>query len=276
MPALFGKVNKSVDDLIGDKKWKYGRELSVITTASNGIKLETGAELGADNKSTAFTTLNLAHSIGKLESKAKTDNSGSMKIESDQILKGLNAIFSADHKSAVTGELQYTKDAFNAGLTFGNSQKGALNGVFSFQDFVVGAEVNFDIKAASPLKSVSAAAQYKQKKFQGVLQYSNALGAGSDTVKASYFHNICAKSQVAAQFKYDITKGTSNVVLGLSKALDADTTFKARVQDTGVVGLSLTQALNSPHVKIEVKGECKPLEAGSSTKFGFSLTYGDY
>jgi hypothetical protein len=250
-----------------------------VHKAANGIKVETGADILAGDALLAYTKLNVEHSLGKFESKVKTDNCGEIKVETKKLLPGLNLIMSANQKPQYKGEIQYGKDAINAALSYtscNGANKINANGVFAATKAVnVGASVDFDVNA-SQVGAVQAAANMARAKGSFGLKYNTNRATSKSCMSLGYVHQCCSRTSVAGRVCYNITTAEPCFALAARMKMNADTTYKMRATSKGNVGVSLEQQLVSPALKMNINGMSNVFDAGAGAKYGFGFTFGDY
>lgn len=274
---MFSKIHSSFNDIVND--FKYGQTLKCVHKANNGIKVETGADVLADDVLLAYTKLNVDHSFGKFETKVKTNNSGDVKFETKKLLPGMNVIVSANEKPQYKAEVQYAKDCFNVCASF-TQCKGAgainANGVAAVAGAHVGASVDFDVSASQVGAVKTAAAMKLGAKGKAGVAYNMNMAKSTSCMSVGYVHAMCSRMNVAARACYNITTAKPCLSLGTSLKLNADTTYKMRCNDSGDVAVSLTQTLASPAMKCELTGASNVFNAGAGAKYGFGFTFGDF
>lgn len=92
------------------------------------------------------------------------------------------------------------------------------------------------------LDKCDAVLNYSDGKDQEIT--ASVSGKGTKT-KFAYSHLVSRDFSVAAEFNYDKSKDTKELVMGTKYMVDRDTTLKAKIQSSGVFSLSYLQEIRS-------------------------------
>lgn len=119
----------------------------------------------------------------------------------------------------------------------------------SAEGFLLGGQVAYNIKDGKVSK-FGATMGYLGKDYTVSLNGSN----GFSVFSAGYFHQVSGKLEAGAIASYDTKKsGNVGIEVGSKYSLDRATSVKTKVNNTGVLGLSLTQTVR-PGVKVTLGG----------------------
>ncbi|OZJ03558.1 hypothetical protein BZG36_03105 [Bifiguratus adelaidae] len=257
--SIVSYLGKASRDLLG-KDFPTGAVLlEVKTTAPNGVSFKVN---GAKDAKTGIIAGNLEtkysdkkNGLTFTESWTTSNHlSGKVELENN-LAKGLKVelntslLPSVGEKSARLGvtykqpnvHTQAVLDVFKTHL--------AINSVVGHEGILAGAEVSYDI-LNNKVTRYNTALGYTASDYAVALHATNNLSVYS----ASYYHRVSAEVEAAGKAVWD-SKGTNAVALevGAKYKLDSNASLKAKISNSGVLGLGYTQLLR-PGVKMTLGG----------------------
>ncbi|KAJ1648779.1 Mitochondrial porin [Dispira simplex] len=282
VPA-FSDIGKSTNDLLS-KDYPTGVvKLEVKTLTANGVNFtvngnqnqKTGAILGELKTKYAdkINGLTFTHSW-------TTDNVLTTEVEVlNQAAKGL--------KLNVSGSLLPTSGQKNAKVTLEYRQTNVTSKslvdlfkgptfntdvVVGRDGFLLGGEVGYDLLNSKVTKTNLALG------YTGP-DYAIALHglSGLNIYTASFYHRVNSDVQAGAKAVFDTQTATKPIALevGTKYFLDPFSFVKAKIDNTGRLGLGYTQALR-PGVTVTLGGQFDATRLDESThKLGLSLSFGN-
>jgi len=149
--------------------------------------------------------------------------------------------------------------------------------VVGSDNFSVGGQVEYDT-AASDLSDYNFGAEFSQKDYTLSLKTQNK----ANVLVGSYFYNIPQKAaklktQVGAQFEWNLKSNDRLLVLGTEHDVDDNTTVKSKVDTNAQVAAVLEHRLTNPAVKVALSALWNGRDRTTTpSRFGVALTFGDY
>ncbi|KAJ3219394.1 Mitochondrial porin [Clydaea vesicula] len=250
IPPNFGDVNKLSNDLF-NKDFPIGAtKLELNTNASNGVKF---TAIGIkDNKSGQVSSELKTKFTDKLKGLTLTESWNTSNVLgtnielADTLTKGL--------KLTLNGQLHPTigKKNAKAGFEFKQANvytrahvdlfKGptiVTDAVVGNADVLIGADVNYDVTDAKVNKFNTVVA-HTSRDYTISVGASNMFGLFS----FSYFHRVQPGLEAGARAHWNkATDSAVSVEIGAKYALDIDSFVKAKINNTGVLGLGYYQNL---------------------------------
>eukprot|EP00246_Nothoceros_aenigmaticus_P007668 TRINITY_DN21641_c0_g1_i1.p1 TRINITY_DN21641_c0_g1~~TRINITY_DN21641_c0_g1_i1.p1 ORF type:complete len:277 (-),score=57.46 TRINITY_DN21641_c0_g1_i1:325-1155(-) len=268
-PGLFGDIGKKAKDILY-KDYNYDHKFAVTTTTSTGLSFQTTvlkkgeAVLGDVN--TTFKNKNLTADI-KVDTKSNIHTT----LTIDEFAQGAKSIVSftiPDQKSGKV-ELQYAHDYAGVSTSVGLTSSPILDihGAIGSEGFSLGGELGFDTASAT-LTKYSAGLGFTKPDFSAAL----VLVDKGDTIKASYLHNVspATRTTVAVEIAHKLSKREVNFTVGGLYELDALTTAKARVTNSGKLA-GLLQHEFRPKSLVTISGEVDTKALDRNAKIGLAL-----
>ncbi|KAI8927953.1 eukaryotic porin/Tom40 [Entophlyctis helioformis] len=279
VPPAFSDIGKAINDLVSKDYPVGSAKLEVNTTTPNNIKFTVSGN--KDNKSGAIASELKAKYTDKsrgltfTETWTTTNVLGAELELEDSLAKGLklNLIGSLlpekGTKNAKAG-LEYKQDYVftRSSLDLFKGPTILADAVVGNNGFIVGAEVAYDVSDAK-VQKYSAAAGYIAPQYTISLIAANKFNLFS----ASYHHKVNAKVEAGAKATWN-KLADSNVAIevGTKYVLDRDAYLKAKVDNTGRLGLGYTQVLR-PGIKLSLGGLFDTTRLQNDVhKVGLSLT----
>ncbi|XP_039069331.1 mitochondrial outer membrane protein porin 1-like [Hibiscus syriacus] len=193
----------------------------------------------------------------------------------EDILPGLNTVFSVIVPDSGKAELQYLRDyvGFSAGLGLkANTQNrfdriANISGVIGSTFVSLGADVGIDITTRA-LDQFSAGFSLDC----AFLVASLTVSDGFDSVKASLYHplNPRTRTAIAAELKHRMSEAASTLTLGAQHAVLPFTLVKARMNTDGKVGGVLQQEIWRK-LYVSISGEVDLRDHNSIPRIGVSM-----
>jgi len=268
VPVPFADLGKSTNDLLG-KDFPVGHtKLELKTVTPNGVTFNV---LGNQDSKTG-------HIAGELKTKYvdfkngltvteawTTGNLLTTQIElENKIAKGLKLdivggfLPSEGKKNAKVG-VQYKQLGFNTRAYVDLFKGPTFTGdvVVGRDGFLLGGDIAYDVAGAN-ITRFGAAAGYTAPEYSVALHAHNSFKVFS----ASYYHRINADLEAGGKAVWDTAaaaggeKGAKAPValeVGAKYYLDRDAFVKAKVNNTGVLGLGYTQAVRKG-IKVSIAG----------------------
>jgi voltage-dependent anion channel protein 2 len=140
--------------------------------------------------------------------------------------------------------------------------------VFGHDGFLVGAEIGYDIPTGD-VSRYSAAIGYSAKNYAIAVHANKGLSVFS----GSFFHRVSSDVEVGAKATWDSQAKNAPVALelGTKYFLDNDAFVKAKINNSGLLGLGYTQRLR-PGVKVTLGGSFDTSRLNENAhKIGLSL-----
>ncbi|KAI8978374.1 eukaryotic porin/Tom40 [Pilobolus umbonatus] len=281
IPVAFNDIGKSAKDLLSKDYPVGGVKLEVKTVAPNGVVFKVNGQ--RDNKSAAI--------VGDLEVKYAdkkkgltftevwtTSNQLNGKVEiENNLAKGLKlelfaSVLPSTSDKAGKISATYKKPNLHSVATFDIFKTNFnVNTVFGQQGFLVGGDVTYNVLDAK-IGRYNAAVGYTAPEYGVAVHATNNL----NNYAASYYHRVSQDIEASGKAAWD-SKGSNAVALevGAKFILDPSTFVKAKISNSGVLGLAYTQDLR-PGVKINFGASIDTGRLNENAhKLGLSLTLGN-
>ncbi|KAL2914372.1 Mitochondrial porin [Polyrhizophydium stewartii] len=280
VPPSFSDLGKSASDLLSKDFPVGAAKLEVNTTTPNGIKFTvTGNKdnksgvIGSDLKAKAALQ---ARGITFTESWTTSNVLGAELELQDSLAKGLTLNLSGQllpekgtkhAKAGVEYKQEYVFTRSSLDLFKGPTIHA--DAVVGNNGFVAGGEVAYDVSDAK-IHKYSAAVGYIAPLYAVSLLAANKFTLFS----ASYHHRVNKEVEAGAKASWNkLTDSTVAIEVGTKYTLDRDAFLKAKVDNTGRLGLGYTQVLR-PGVKLALGGLFDTTRLHNDVhKVGFSLTF---
>ncbi|KAJ3356032.1 hypothetical protein AMAG_10334 [Allomyces macrogynus ATCC 38327] len=280
MPIVFSDIGKAASDLLAKDFGAPGAiKLEAKSTASNGVTFtvagskdsKTGAIAGdlktkyAD-KSRGLTLTETWTTANVLSAEAEL---------ADALAKGVKVnivgalVPHAGAKNAkVSLEYKHAAVATRAALDLFKGPLATADFAVHHDGILFGAETAHDL-ASGNITKYNLAAGFATPEYALAVHATNKL----DTFAASYFHKISKDVQAAGRATWDRKSGANVTIEVATKyALDKDAFVKAKIDNSGRLGLGYTQVLR-PGVKINLGGFFDTTRLAENVhKVGLSLT----
>ncbi|KAE8670776.1 hypothetical protein F3Y22_tig00112107pilonHSYRG00029 [Hibiscus syriacus] len=193
----------------------------------------------------------------------------------EEVLPGLNTVFSVIIPDSSKAELQYLREyvGFSAGLGMkANNQNrfdpvANISGVIGSTFFSLGADVGIDLTRRT-LNQFSTGFSLNC----AFLIASLTLSDGFDSLKASVYHplNPPTRTGIAAELKHKMSEEATTLTLGAQHALLPFTLVKARMNTDGKVSGVLRQEIWQK-LYVSVSGELDLRDHNSIPRIGVSM-----
>ncbi|CAO3671132.1 unnamed protein product [Umbelopsis vinacea] len=278
VPVAFNDIGKASKDLLSKDFPVGSAKLEVKTTAPNGVTFKVNGL--RDNKSGVI--------IGDLETKyadkAKgitfteawtTSNHLNGKIElENNLAKGLkleiltSLLPSVNQKTAKVNATYKQPNVHTVASLDVFKTHFSVNTVVGHEGFLAGGEVAYDVLNGK-ISRYNATFGYSAPVYSVAVHATNNLSHFA----ASYYHRVNSDIEASGKAAWD-SKGTNPVALevGAKLQLDATAFVKAKISNTGVVGLGYTQTLR-PGVKASVGASVDTSKLNENAhKLGFAFT----
>ncbi|KAK8659160.1 hypothetical protein V6N13_029370 [Hibiscus sabdariffa] len=203
------------------------------------------------------------------------DWSFNLSCQLEEVLPGLNTVFSVIIPDSGKAELQYLRDyvGFSAGLGLkANSRRGFdpivdISGVIGSNFISLGADVGIDV-TKQKLEQFSAGLSLNS----AFLVASLTLSDDFDSIKASLHHplNPPTRTAVAAELKHRMSEEATTITLGAQHALLPFTLVKARMNTDGKVSGVLRQEIWQK-LYVSISGEMDLRDHNSIPRIGVSM-----
>jgi len=259
-PVPFSDIGKPVSDLLG-KDFPIGcAKLEINTLAANGVKFTVNGS--KDNKTGFIAGEIKAKHVDKVKGLTLTEswttsNVLNTQVElQDSIAKGLKLDLNASFLPAVGSKnvkfgAEYKQDFLFTRTSLDLFKGPTLSGdaVIGSEGILAGGEIGYDV-ADGRVTKYNAALGYTALDYSIALHANNAL----NTFGVSYFHRVNKDVETGAKALWDRkTDSAVSVEVGTKYALDRDAFVKAKIDNTGRLGLGYTQVLR-PGVKVSFAG----------------------
>ncbi|KAI8868741.1 hypothetical protein GQ42DRAFT_163922 [Ramicandelaber brevisporus] len=282
VPPNFADVLKPTNDLLG-KDYKTGSALEVNTLTANGVKFTVAGT--QDKSGKVFAELKTKYTDAKnglaLTESWSTANLLTAQLEVDnKVASGLkldlvgtllpNASGAATKTAKVTAV--YKQPNVHARTTVDLTKGPTVNAdvVVGKDGVLAGGQIGYDLLDGR-LTNNSALVGFKASDYSAALSASNTFS----TITAAYYHRIGFDLEVGAKATYDTraTSAPTTLELGSKYFLDATAYAKAKIDNSGRLGLSYTQELRKG-AKITLAGLFNTTAAAEdSAKLGLALTF---
>ncbi|KAJ3124819.1 Mitochondrial porin [Nowakowskiella sp. JEL0407] len=277
-PPFFHDIGKSSNDLLS-KDYPVGSgKLEVHTTTANGVKFSV---LGSkDNKSGAIgSELKTKYSDKSrgltITESWTTSNVLSTQVELvDSIAKGVkfdlhgSLLPAVGSKNAKAG-VEYKQDNVVVRTALDLFKGPTLTGdaVVGSDGWLLGGEVAYDVSDAKVTR-YNAAIGYSNKEYTVSLHANNQMSSFT----AGYFHRVAADIEAGARASWNKAANSPvNIEVGTKYVLDKSAFVKAKIDNTGRLGLGYTQILR-PGIKLSLGGLFDTARLNeNSHKVGLSL-----
>ncbi|KAK8604159.1 hypothetical protein V6N13_096618 [Hibiscus sabdariffa] len=193
----------------------------------------------------------------------------------EEILPGLNTVFSVGIPDSGKAELQYLRDyvGFSAGLGLkANSQNGFdpianISGVIGSTFVSLGADMGIDITTRE-LNQFSAGFSLNS----AFLVASLTLSDGFDSLNASLYHPLYppTRTAIAAELNHRMSDEATTLTLGAQNALLPFTMVKGRMNTDGKVSAVLRQEFWQK-LYVSISGELDLRDHNSIPRIGLSM-----
>ncbi|GAB5593700.1 Mitochondrial porin [Umbelopsis nana] len=278
VPVAFNDIGKSSKDLLS-KDFPVGSvKFEVKTTAPDGVSFKVSGQ--RDNKTgiilgdletkysdkangisftEAWTTSN--HLNGKVE--LENNLAKGLKLEVltsllpsvGQKTAKVNAIYKQPNVHTVAS-LDVFKTHFN------------VNTVVGHEGFLAGGEIAYDVLDGK-IARYNATLGYSAPEYAVAVHATNSLSVFS----ASYYHRVSSDVEAGGKAVWD-SKGSNAVALevGAKYQLDRTAFVKAKITNSGILGLGYTQLLR-PGVKLSIGGSVDSTRLNENAhKLGLAFT----
>ncbi|PLW13843.1 hypothetical protein PCANC_16750 [Puccinia coronata f. sp. avenae] len=257
VPPSFKDLGKAANDLLGKDYPISGTNLEVKTKAPNNVVFKVAGL--RDGKSGVIA--------GDLEAKYLLPKYGLTFTPTWSTSNLVKAQFELENKIAkglkldLATSMNPVSNAKNAALTATYKQPGlhtrtlvdlfrgpsfTLDAVIGRDGFLVGGDATYDVQKAA-ISKYNAIVGYSAPEYAITLHGLSNLS----TFHASYYHKVNRDVEAGAKAIYDSKSSSKNISLevGTRAYLDNASFIKAKINNTGILGLGYTQALR-PGVKV--------------------------
>ncbi|KAJ1341472.1 hypothetical protein BSLG_003900 [Batrachochytrium salamandrivorans] len=278
VPPHFSDIGKPVNELLGKDYPVGSTKLEVKTTTPNGIKFTvTGNK---DNKSGLIASDLKAKYVDKTRGLSFTEtwttsNVLGAEIElEDSLAKGLKlslhgSLLPEKGTKHAKANIEYKQDYIFTRTSLDLFKGPTFLLTLLNNGFFAGGEVAYDVSDAK-VNKYSASLGYIAPLYSVNLLAANKLSLFS----ASYYHRVNKEVEAGAKASWNkATDSSVAIEVGTKYALDRDAFLKAKVDNTGRLGLGYSQMLRSG-IKLTLGGLFDTTRLQSDVhKVGFSLTF---
>jgi len=274
IPPLFKNFGKGLTDLF-KKQFDYKKSVTVKTSTSNGLTLETQAETAkAGDFAGSLKSTYKQSDVGVFEAELHTSGSTKYSVKADKLTKNLVVKVSGDEKPSGKVEVDYAQDFFSSSLTVDVAKESTAvdtAGVIGFDGLSVGGHVKYDV-TRQQLADFNAGTEYSQSDFTVTVKTTDQ----ANKIATSYLHKISADVQAGAHFSYDLESGKRLLAVGGSQRFDSQSFGKAKLDTNGILSLALEQKLKNPLAKLVFSAEFNARQASTvPDRFGLGVHLGD-
>ncbi|KAK2465370.1 hypothetical protein APHAL10511_002724 [Amanita phalloides] len=251
VPPSWKDLGKSSNDLLQKDYPFTGAFLEVKTKTPSDVTFRVTGN--RDNKSDAIS--------GELETKYTNRKYGLTFTQAWTTSNVLRSVFEVENQIAkglkvdVSTALQPEKNTKSALINAAYKQSGVhtravldllkgptftADSVLGRDGFLVGAEVAYNVTEGN-ITRYSLAAGFNAPEYALTIHGLNNL----NTFSASYYHRVSKEVEAGAKAVYDLksTHGGVGIEVGAKTALDGQSSFKAKINNAGVIALGYKQQL---------------------------------
>ncbi|KAI7864691.1 eukaryotic porin/Tom40 [Spinellus fusiger] len=279
VPVAFNDIGKFSKDLLSKDYPIGGVKLEVKTTAPNGVTFKVNGQ--RDNKTGII--------VGDLETKYTdkanglafteawtTSNHLNGKIElENNLAKGLklelltSLLPSVNEKAAKINAIYKQPNVHTVATLDVFKTHFSVNSVVSREGFLVGGEVAYSVLDGK-INRYNAALGYSAKEYGVAVHATNNLSHFA----ASYYHKVNKDLEASGKASW-ATAGNQTVALevGAKLNLDSSAFVKAKIANSGVLGIAYTQTLR-PGVKVNLGASVDTSRFNENAhKLGLAFTF---
>ncbi|KAJ3209157.1 Mitochondrial porin [Dinochytrium kinnereticum] len=260
IPPAFSDIGKSTNDLLGKDFPVGSAKLEVNTTTANGIKFTVVGN--KDNKTGHIASelktkyVDKSRGLTITESWTTSNVLGAQVEIQDTIAKGVKLDLQAsilpasDQKNAKAGfEFKQANIFTRTSLDLFKGPTLHGDAVIGSDGFLLGGDVAYNVSDAR-ITRYNAAFGYVAPEYSVALHSLNMFG----TFSASYFHKINKEVEAGAKATWNrATNSAVAIEVGTKYTLDRDAFLKAKIDNSGRLGLGYTQVLR-PGIKLSLGG----------------------
>ncbi|KAJ2500319.1 Mitochondrial porin [Coemansia sp. RSA 1972] len=280
LPPNYSDICKPVNDLFS-KDYPFGAlKLEVKTTTANGVSFTVnGAQ---DIKSGAIISELKTKYADKVNGLTYTESWNTANLVTGQVeiankfAKGLKLELSGSSALSSTKRALRTKINYQQDNLFARVNVDALNPAvtadvtISRDGALAGAELAYDLNSGAVTKTNSTIG-FAGPDYMVTMQGNNSL----NMFQLAFYQRVTANVEAGARAVYDYKnpEGGVSAELATKYVLDKDAFVKAKVDNSGRMGLSFTQTLR-PGVKLSLAGlfDTTRLQENAH-KMGAALTF---
>jgi len=246
-PVEFADIGKFTRDLL-DKEYNFGQtKVELKSTTHSGVTFTTtldrnnhdGALKGElkgkfEHKETGVTFTETYNTNNDLNLKAETEPADGVKLELDTSFNPYSA------KKEVKAGFSYKNDVLRTTTKVNVLESPTLTSDLTLgtQGFIVGGQVVADV-AQKSLKNFNLGLGYSDKDYALSLNANKSF----NQFVLGYYHNVNSSTSVGATAVWGFGDKSLLIQFGGSYKVDRDTTFKAKVDSSGRVGLGYAQRI---------------------------------
>jgi len=280
VPPLYTKFGKTYSDLI-KKKYDFRHSVGHKDKVDN-MTLET-ALIAADSGAVGKVKLETKHGWGEMEFNLETDGSVlDAKVKHTKLKPGLSVqITSNGVKQTAQVLSEYSRENVSASLQIdgaADSTKVSTSVAVGRDGISAGVSAAYHVQS-SQLEEYSAGVEYAAKHYTTTLVAKSK--AKATCVSLSYFRNLsnpnpALKSQLGANFDFNIAKSTYGVTLAADHQVSKDLSVRAMADNEGTVKAHLERRLDNPQLKATFSSQWSlPKRSSAPDKVGLGLTFGE-
>ncbi|KAI8845523.1 eukaryotic porin/Tom40 [Chytridium lagenaria] len=261
IPPSFSDIGKSANDLLGKDFPVGSAKLEVNTTTANGIKFTVVGN--KDNKTGHIASELKTKYVDKSRGLTVTENwtttniLGAQVEIQDTIAKGLKLDLQASilpasgQKNAKAGfEFKQANIFTRTSLDLFKGPTLHGDAVIGSDGFLLGGDVAYDVSDARITRYNGALSYVAPNTPSPSTRNLNKFG----TFSASYFHKINKEVEAGAKATWNrATESAVGLEVGTKYTLDRDAFLKAKIDNSGRLGLGYTQVLR-PGIKLSLGG----------------------
>jgi len=288
-PPLFKDISKRATDLLTKEYPSEEKKFEWKGTTTNGVTIETNLVQKGEAAIVGTITPSYKYKEYGVTVLGEFNTNKDIKLETsveNQVVDGLKATLTGEQKgkeafATVAGEYKHPKATLNGSVDFGKSKGNTLKGntVFGHNGWLLGLSGEYFLGGENQeLKLFNTTIGYTQKDLD-VTVFGRIVGAGGENktdkneIGATYYHNVRDDFSFGGELCFDATANSDSkpkLSLGAAYKLQEDTTLKAKVDTTGVLGFSYSQKF-SKNSKLIIGAKMDTLSGKNNTTMGFNI-----
>lgn len=276
----FSDIGKKFKDLC-NKNYSIGggfREIKLVCKADNGLTVEAN-NYNPDSAAQLASSAKLKYKSGdwgEVEGEIHTVSKPSASkaaVTFNKFLPGASLKFSSNAALDLGLEANYSISPVVVKATLssaGNKTSGSAQIAGSYENVLLGTQIDIDASSEGvSLKDYNFGVQYNYSK--DLLIAAKTAKKRSNISLSSWYKYSCC-TQVGLGLLADTAKGSNAVTFGLQKALNDNTTAKAKVDSTGKVHGCIEYRTKG--LKVNFSSQFAP--ESSKKNLGYGIVFGDY
>jgi len=288
-PPIFKDISKRATDLLTKEFPTEEKKFEWKGTTTTGVTIETNAVQKGEGAIVGTITPSYKYKDYGVSVLGEFNTNKDIKLETsveNQVVDGLKVTLTGEQKgkdtfATLAGEYKHPKTSLNGSVDFGKSKGNTIkaNSVFGHNGWLLGLSAEYLLGSDNQeLKLFNTTVGFSQKEFD-VTVFGRIVGAGGENkadkneIGGTYYHNVRDDVSFGAEVVFDTTTNTESkpkLSLGASYKLQEDTTLKAKIDTTGVLGLSYSQRF-SKNSKLTIGAKMDTLSGKNNSTMGFNI-----